>query len=296
MLSAIAAAVLASVPFTSNYTPGLYPGFSGGALRIDGWEPAEDGSFPVVLFFGPTGFSPDRNLAVVKGLSVFPVFEGGLTEHLPDCGFIVAAVEYPSYSEYIATCDYLIEKAESLFTEPGNPFEQICSRPKADCSQGVGLVGVSQGAHFASLAATLPGLAYEVTAALSVAGGTKFTAPPLEDGPEYECLSNETLSAHLPSTKRRSIVSGSDAVFGTTVDEVLRQQKELTGYDCGTELNCIQEDGSGYIVRGHARTSPPHCLMSCTQPSHVVHALPCGHPFTALRPRPLFRPLFSPHR
>ena len=60
---------------------------------------------------------------------------------------------------------------------------------------------------------------------------------------DFSCLKNINLA--LPRERRRSITGSNDGIFGGgNVEEVLNQQKETTGYDCGDRLDCFANEMS----------------------------------------------------
>jgi len=242
--------VVGIIAAASKYSITYSPVTQAAPLRITGYEPTGGGKYPVVLFLHGTGIDPSAAELTTEALKYLPALERGPTEHLPVCGFIFALVQYPRFDEYEPNCDYFTDKAKAMFTDSGNALEAICSRPKADCSKGVGVAGISQGVHLAGITPTLPGLAHTITAVLQISGGTKNTYAEGLGAPvsEFDCLADAAVSPHLPRSKRLSIISGADEVFGETVDEILRQQKAMSGYDCGADLDCIQPDGSGYHI------------------------------------------------
>merc|ERR1719323_2523790 len=102
-------------------------------------------------------------------------------------------------------------------------MEAICSRPKADCSKGFSISGVSQGAQLGLIGATLPGLAYPITALTSFSNGWV-------GGSGHEaCWKDADVSAHLPRTRRRYVGTAADTEFGDfTPGSILQQHKEMS--------------------------------------------------------------------
>jgi len=54
--------------------------------------------------------------------------------------------------------------------------------------------------------------------------------------------------SRLPKDKHRSLIGADDFDFADTREGVIQQQKMTTGYDCGTDSNCLQPDGAGYFI------------------------------------------------
>jgi hypothetical protein len=134
-------------------------------------------------------------------------------------------------------CQLNEDRAKAVFTSPGSALSQLCAQPKIDCSLGVVVIGVTTGAYVGAIGAGLPDLPYPIKALGMTQTGTLG-----------ECVSDAALGTSLPKEMRRSIISSTDGVQGTTPAEVLAMQKELSGYDCGDDYDCLQPDGSGYYV------------------------------------------------
>jgi hypothetical protein len=166
-------------------------------------------------------------------------YNGGYGALSEACGHAHAVVQYPDWQITPSedSCQYAEDRAKAVFTSPGSALSELCARPKIDCSLGITVIGIASGAAVGAIAAGLPDLPFPIKAV-----GMSQT------GTIGECLSNAALGNSLPKEMRRSIISSTDGKFGSTPAEVLAMQKELSGYDCGEDYDCIQPDGSGYYV------------------------------------------------
>jgi hypothetical protein len=245
MLCALGSALLLAVSaatFSTEYT------VAGQANAIDGWEPEAEGKYPVIVLLPQNG--QEFIVPLLTDIEAFFEFPGGIAGITETCRFLFAVVQLPREGQHFETvdepCAYQQERALALFSSPGNALAQICSRPKADCSNGVGILGIVDGAMVGILGAGLPDLAFPIAAVASIQTGVADTsATPTV---RLDCLVSSAVETYLPKNKRRSAISSTDGRFGSTPEEVLAIQKEFSGFDCGDAFNCIQEDGSGYIV------------------------------------------------
>jgi hypothetical protein len=249
MLLALGSALLVAVSaqsFSTNYTAA-----GESTYMIDGFEPEAEGKYPVMLMLGTTPIPHAVNvqfLAASAGWSeIAPEGIAGLSE---TCGFLWVLVEFPrqlqGYEAEEDPCAFQEARARAVFSSPGNALSEICSRPKADCSNGVGVFGLTNGAMVAAVGAGLPDLAYPIAALASSQTGVEGTYQGVST--RLECLTSTALEENLPKNKRRSVISSTDGRFGSTPEEVIAGQKEYSGYDCANDYECLQEDGSGYVV------------------------------------------------
>jgi hypothetical protein len=190
------------------------------------------------------------NLQFFQSTPLWFEIPGGISGVTLSCGYMFALVEYPRQDEEIESaddaCAFLEERAKAVFSSPGNALADICSRPKADCSNGVGVLGITQGAMVATVGAGLPDLPYPIAAVASSQTGVESDR--LGVTTRLECLTSSAVAESLPNNKRRSAISSTDGRFGATPAEVIEDQKEFSGYDCGDSFDCLQDDGSGYVV------------------------------------------------
>jgi len=159
----------------------------------------------------------------------------------------------------------------------------LCGRPRADCAAGIALHGISLGGLLSTVAPTFaPG----VTALLNWAAGTfvgggnsccglfsgNLSCCPEDDrdlvvgGENMPCQGYASTRSFLDRSRRRRVISSTDYYYGdctcpATSEEFAdctcdassqhgaRVQSQLvSGYECGMDADCIQDDGSGYYV------------------------------------------------
>jgi hypothetical protein len=131
----ITTAVL-TIPFSTNYTAE-----GGPTLKIDGWEPAEEGSYPVIIYMGASGLPHDVFVSFFVNLfGTFWEQEGGPAGLSETCGAIAAFVDFPDPlvldGQVDDACELATTRAEAVFTKAGSALSTLCAMPKADCSKG----------------------------------------------------------------------------------------------------------------------------------------------------------------
>jgi hypothetical protein len=218
--------------------------------RIDGYEPADPGTYPVFAYVSGTlvdHWRPDMD---------------ELVERAAAAGFVAASIEWPNQN--IMTCPKMTARAGCMFdeTSASSALEVLCSRPKADCGKGIVVHGVSQGAGLAVLAANYSS---DVRAAWAMAIGVRI------NGIALDCL--KPANRALPVNRLRATTGERDNFFGNIATVVRSQQKDLTGYNCGTADECWDgQTGAGYdVVQGPELEDgyADHCFMrdnGCTEP------------------------------
>ena len=98
----------------------------------------------------------------------------------------------------------------------------------------------------------------------------------------YECFEDE--NNLLPQNKRRYINGENDPIWGDTAANQRLNLVSVSGYDCGTNDECIQADGSGYqlvksYMLGGLRAQHPstwlgypgHCFYLTSAPHGGLH-------------------------
>jgi hypothetical protein len=157
-------------------------------------------------------------------------------------GFVSCAVQYDDSSlGYFKGCPSFERRSRDIFdlNRAGSLTNQVCG-VYANCSKGIATHGFSQGAHIVALARNYAA----VTAALLFGNGNFFTFLILKK--DVSCM-NDGQQA-LPKERRRSIVGVFDDRFGSK-GGVLAQQKATSGYDCGSNFDCLGTDnGAGYHI------------------------------------------------
>jgi hypothetical protein len=120
---------------------------------------------------------------------------------------------------------------------------------------GIAIFSYTSGGAVGALGAGLPGLPYPVLAQHFVHFGTDQWW--LGKYSRLECMTATALEPFLPRHRRRSAITSTDFSFGDTPADVLRIQKEMSGYDCGENFDCLSPDGSGYYVLDVNRIGRP---------------------------------------
>jgi len=105
-----------------------------------GHEPTAAGRYPVAVWL--TGTLADF---AGEGAQEF-------TKSMASLGFVAATVEYTNYN--YASCGTLKTRASCVFnaSSANSAIAKLCARSKADCSKGIVVAGIRQGATMASLA------------------------------------------------------------------------------------------------------------------------------------------------
>lgn len=204
-----------------------------------GHEPAEAGRYPVAIWLTGT-------LADYAG-------EGALafTAAMAQRGFVAASVEYTN-SMY-GTCSTLKTRASCVFNaaSASSAVAKLCARAKADCSKGVVVGGISQGANLATLSKNYDA---RVRAALAI---SNVVTPSFYDN--TACL-KDSATALTPS-QLRSISGESDEFMGG-ISKVRSNLITAGGYSC-TGKSCLQADGSGWYIVSDSQVADgkaDHCF------------------------------------
>jgi cysteine-rich repeat protein len=209
-----------------------------------GHEPAEAGTYPVAVYL----------------VGTFAAYSGDIpqafTQRMAARGFVASSVEYVNGS-YPASCAVLEAKASCVFSSASanSAIAKLCSRPKADCSKGIVVAGLSQGANLATLAKDYDS---RVRAA--------FVMSDIYHPSGYDlqaCL--QASATTLGPNEMRAVSGDADAYAGGTVNSVRSDLIAVTGRSCGSMVSdCLQNDGSGwYIVKSTdtADATADHCYM-----------------------------------
>jgi len=166
-------------------------------------------------------------------------------------GYVAVSFDYPDPDQNI---NLLEEKAATMFdaSNENSPLSIMCGRDDVDCSMGIAVAGYSQGTHLALLSATVDS---RVSGVYTIEGA-RVTWP---SGSGSTMCDNENIAPHLPQNRRRYIlgegdqyyawepIDGSDG-YKPSLEDAIKNNKILSGYDCGENRDCIQPDGSGYFV------------------------------------------------
>lgn len=209
---------------------------------IVGYEPSEPGTYPVFVYVTGTSMS-------FRGAEAMHI-----TAEMAKRGFVAATVEYSNGS--YPSCSKMRTRASCIFaaSSANSAIAKLCSRPKADCGQGIVVSGFSQGANLAALAKNYDS---RVRGAYLLGHGNKASII------DVSSCANDSATALLPS-EMRSVNGESDQYFGKTASGVRAQLQAVTGVSCPTSMSCLQSSGHGwYIVAANQVSdgSADHCYF-----------------------------------
>lgn len=192
---------------------------------ISGFEPTEDGKFPVYVYL--TGTSMPFN-----GADAQPFIQDMAAR-----GFVAATVDYDKGN--YPTCTLMRKRSQCIFdgASANSAITKICARAKADCSKGVVVSGFSQGANLAALSKNYDS---RVRAAYLIGHGDR--AAGIID--VSSCADNAATT--LKPSEMRSINGENDEFFGSNANGVRTQLQKVVGVSCSGSWNCLQSDGSGW--------------------------------------------------
>jgi len=218
---------------------------SGMSIRVNLPESASSEGVPLVVYLKGTSEDPSWGDTALIAQSV------------TQAGFAFALLEWPAWDGSDIPhdgsfngemyCDRTADKADQLFGHGDTTsLSVVCALEGIDCSKGVGVAGYSQGAAIGSMAAKLDD---RVTAFFAIGMNTHvlFSNRGWE---ELTCHRDAT----LPSSARRYLAGGDDEdgnpeQSGKTNIQRNKYQLPLqAGYNCGEQLDCLQDDGSGYFI------------------------------------------------
>jgi hypothetical protein len=209
---------------------------------LAGSEPAAPGRYPVLLY--THGMLADwGGNAEGKGVAELAAAEG----------FVAAA---PEYDSWLGLNEAAVERnAKCIFGDgaSGNALDQVCARPKADCSKGVVVAGFSLGGAIASRAANFA----PVRAAWLMGVSGPAITPALAAPAGTRALANERLRI---TVGRSDVEVRSPTTWQVTGLDVAALDA-MTGMSCSA-TRCLREDGSGYYVVDHSEVADgvaDHC-------------------------------------
>jgi acetyl esterase/lipase len=216
--------------------------------QIEGFFPDGEGPFPLFLWMPGTMLLPSLPDSQY------------MTQQMATRGYAAVAVQYPQYWSFPKESEDFEVKARAVAgPNPHTALSIMCANSKVDCSAGVATAGYSQGTHLAVLAAVYSS---QVTAAYMVEGARPWT-----DGAWTIC-DDATIGHNISRTKRRYITGECDEYYARPTNWSTSQPsraaaednlKKASGYDCGSETNCLQADGSGYRVTTTSDTDGSGC-------------------------------------
>jgi len=222
LASMSAHADLSTTSFTAKYK-GTYGSSSNctSSFTIVGNEPTS-GTHPVFVYTVGTTESNSNGQGLL------------MAEKMAAKGYVAAVVGYQSS---LFGRDFVIARKAACIWDPASADSAIaalCSRTRADCSKGIVTAGFSQGAIIASIAADYDS---RVKAAFGIGLQRSYYV--------YANNVSRPENRALPKNRLR-VANGQGDTFSSGTP--LPSAKEVTGYDCGSNTNCLQADGSGYIL------------------------------------------------
>eukprot|EP01084_Bolivina_argentea_P300567 518305_1 len=233
----------AAILFETTYSA------SGTTYNITGYKPdlINPDGYPLHIFIQGTHSDPQ---------SAWSLTVQEMAQYIAERGVISASVWYNN-GVYPFTCNGFHTKAESMFNlnNPQSALSVLCNNTPTldiDCSKGIVLHGISQGAQLVSLVAVNIGNDFKdyIKGINPLAGGAS------------NCVNYGLMD--LDQSKIRSRVGLNDGSFCNGESDCRASQSALTGYECANQLQCMMEDGSGwYIIQPDetAAGAARHCYM-----------------------------------
>ena len=217
------------------------------SLSINGFEPASPGTYPIFIYVTGTKLSPwsgDDQLIV---------------QEMAEKGFVAASVDYLTRTKYPTSCSQMLDTVEGIFnaSDSGSAANILASKPKADISKGLVVMGFSQGANIASLAKNYNS---DVDAAFLIGNGYV----------QWGATCYDASSTVISSDRLRSIVGASDSAYvfsggpGGDISQNRMIQEITTGISCDAgATSCTASDGSGWYMVTASETTygrEDHCF------------------------------------
>lgn len=204
-------------------------------------EPALPGTYPVFVY------------AIGTGAAVTTAEGDLIAREMADRGFVAAVVSYNTLAGW--GCEDMDAKADCTFSgeHPQSAVSTLCARGKADCSRGIVVGGLSQGAALAILGANHEP---RIRAAwlMGFGGGAAGTAT--------SCYVDAATA--LPGSRVR-VVDG----IGET--SPLANLNAALGTICGPfATSCLRANGSGWIKVRHVEVEDrdaDHCYFVGKKPN-----------------------------
>lgn len=216
------------------------------ALPISGYEPADPGTYPVFVYVTGTK------------LSAWSADDQLITQEMAQKGFVAVSVDYTTRGNYPATCAGLHTAVREIFdtADPASAINVVASRPKADVSKGLVVMGFSQGANIASLSKNYDAA---VQAVFLIGNGYNNMG--------LSCYNDSATT--ITSDRSRSVMGAKDAAYvfggyGGSLDANRQVMETTSGVSCGpTAASCESPNGSGwYLVQSFETASgkDAHCF------------------------------------
>lgn len=236
------AAMAQTLEFGDHYLNTRHFGSCNTPFNMTGREPAE-GRHPVFIYLVGTWESYDNGEATA------------VIEQMAAQGYVAASVHYPNGT--FGSCPTLSARASCVFDgeQAQSAVARLCARERADCSKGIVVGGLSQGAILAILAADHQP---QLRAAWAMGAGAVYGGYDLS-----ACVADGQRSL---SGERLRVVNGvSDDYFVGLPGGSQGQSELLSGMRCGDGADrCLAGNGSGWIVINDAEVSDgvaDHCYL-----------------------------------
>ncbi|CAD7929319.1 unnamed protein product [Amoebophrya sp. A120] len=182
-------------------------------------------------------------------------------------GYVAAEIDYDrrwTYFRHDRLCT-LKDRAPDFFQGPNSAVGVLCADlPQVDCSMGIAVHGIGQGGYIAHWAKNyIPDV--RATLFFAVGDGLQADEYPSSKWADITGGSDCYLDQHnpLPRMQRRYLAGENDQYAGGTPPGVVKSIKGVSGYSCGSYADCLQPDGSGYMV-----VPPAFYADSCPSAPH----------------------------
>lgn len=236
------AATAQTLEFADRYLNTRHFGSCNTPFKMTGREPAE-GRHPVFIYLVGTWESYDNGEATA------------VIEQMAAQGYVAASVHYPNST--FGNCPTLSARASCVFDgeQAQSAVARLCARERADCSKGIVVGGLSQGAILAILAADHQS---QLRAAWAMGAGAVYGG--------YDLSACVAAGERSLSGERLRVVNGvSDDYFVGLPGGSQGQSELLSGMSCGDGADrCLAGNGSGWIVINDAEVSDgvaDHCYL-----------------------------------
>jgi hypothetical protein len=158
-----------------------------------------------------------------------------MAEKMAAKGYVAAVVGYQS--TFFASDTVIARKAKCMWDSgsTNSAVSALCARSRTDCSKGIVTAGFSQGAIIAAVANNYDS---RVRAAFGIGLQDSYVT--------YPNNVSRPSNRVLPKTRLR-VANGMNDYFNA--GNAVASAVAVTGYNCGANnTNCLQADGSGYIL------------------------------------------------
>lgn len=249
-------AAAAETTFSATYQTGTM----NKPLSINGYEPTAAGTYPVFIYVTGTKLSP------------WSADDQSITQQMAQRGFVAAAVDYSTRMNYPSTCAGLNTAVREIFDnmDPTSAISVVTSRPKANVSKGLVVMGFSQGANIGSLSKN-----YDAAVQAVFLIGNGYNNMGISCYPDsMTTITGDRMRQAMGANDNAYAFGG----YGGNIDANRQVLQTTSGVSCGaTATSCIAANGSGwYLVQAFETTDgkDTHCF-------HYGNRLCGGFPFDA---------------